>query len=287
MYRRAVAWLKRALELPEVRGLDHDSAELVAIHRDLIQRKPFLRALYREHYRELKRGLEGLPPGPVLELGSGGGFIKDVLPDVVTSDLEPDPRLDRAMAAERLSFAEGSVSAIAMLNVFHHLSDPRAFLREAVRVLKPGGRVVLIEPAHTWLWSRLYRLFSSEPYDERAADWGFPPAGRFTGANVPQAWIVFHRDRRAFEEEFPTLRLLSERHHTALLYLLSGGIWFRGVVPSWSFPLFRAAERLLGPAMPLLASQTTFVLEKTSASGLSRTAENRQERASEGQRPRA
>jgi len=267
MRERAAAWLKRALELPEVRGLDRDSPELIRIHRSLIERKPFLRDLYREHYRELRQGIAGAPPGPVVEIGSGGGFLKAVLPEVITTDLHPEPHLDRVMGAERLDFEDAAVSAIVMLNVFHHLPDPRTFLREAARVLKTGGRAVLIEPAHTWLWSRLYRLFSAEPYDEKTDAWGFPPSGRFTGANVPQAWIVLHRDRARFEAEFPTLRVRSERHHTAFLYLLSGGIWFRGLVPAWTFPLFRAGERLLGPAMPLLASQTTFVLEKVSEGG--------------------
>lgn len=262
MIRSVAAWLKRTLELPEVRGLDHDSPELIRIHRELIARKGFLRALYREHYREFARALDGIPAGPIVEIGSGGGFIKEVVPDAITTDLHAEPHLDRVMTAERLDLADNSAAAILMLNVFHHLPDPRLFLREAARVLKPGGRAILVEPAHSWLWSRLYRLFSAEPYDETAPEWGFPPAGRFTGANVPQAWIVFTRDRPRFEMEFPSLRLRAARHHTAFLYLLSGGIWFVGLVPSWSFPMFLGLERLLRPAMPLLAGQTTFILEK-------------------------
>ncbi len=255
--------LKRALELPEVRGLDRDSPELLRIHGELIRRKLFLRALYGQHYREIGRRLAGLPEGPVVEIGSGGGFVKEFLPDAVTTDVHPGPHVDRVMTAERLDFPEGTVAAIVMLNVFHHLPDPRAFLREAARVLKPGGRAVLIEPAHTFLWRRLYRLFSQEPYDAAATEWGFPPAGRFTGANVPLAWIVLERDRGRFESEFPGLRLRSRRRHTAFLYLLSGGIWFRALVPSWSFKAFLGLEKLLSPLMPWLASQTTYVLERS------------------------
>lgn len=262
MIERLTAWLKNLLELPEVRGIDRDSPELVGIHRRAIQSKPFLKRLYREHYRELMRSLDGIPEGPVVEIGSGGGFIKEVRPEVITTDLYPEPHLDRVMTAEKLDFPDGTVSALLMLNVFHHLPDPRAFLREAVRVLRPGGRAVLIEPAHTPLWKRLYRLFSAEPYDESASEWGFAPRDRFSGANVPQAWIVFQRDRDRFEREFPELALRSPRYHTAFLYLLSGGIWFRGIVPSWSFPVFLGLERLVSPTMRLIACQTTFVLEK-------------------------
>ena len=114
MIRRIATWLKARLELPEVRGIDHDSPELIRIHRELIQRKPFLRSLYREHYRELKKCLDGAPAGPIIEIGSGGGFLKEILPAVVTTDLEPDPDLDRAMTAESLDFPDGSLAAILM-----------------------------------------------------------------------------------------------------------------------------------------------------------------------------
>jgi SAM-dependent methyltransferase len=262
MIREAAEWLKNRLELPDVRGIERDSPALIGIHRRVIERKPFLRALYREHYRELARYLEGTPRGTIVEIGSGGGFVQEVIPQALTTDLHPQPHLNRVMSADRLDFPDHSVAAILMLNVFHHLADPRALLREASRVLRPGGRIVMIEPAHTWLWKRLYRLFSAEPYDEHAKDWGFAPSGRFTGANVPQAWLVFERDRTRFEREFPDLPIRVIRYHTAFLYVLSGGIWFRGLAPPWSFPLFRTLERLMAPAMRLLASQTTVVLQK-------------------------
>jgi len=264
MLKRMAGWLRERLELPEVRGIDHDAPELIEIHRRVIARKPFLKALYREHYRELARFLEGVPDGPVVELGSGGGFVKEMLPAVMTTDIHPFPHLDRVLDAERLDFADASLAALLMLNVFHHLPDPRRFLRDASRVLKPGGRLIMIEPAHTALWKHLYRLFSPEPYDA-AADWGFSPLGRFQGANVPQAWVVFQRDRARFEAEFPELSIRALRNHTVFLYLLSGGIWYRGIVPSWSFPLFLRFERLLTPALGRLASQTTVVLEKGAA----------------------
>jgi SAM-dependent methyltransferase len=262
MVANVATWIRERLELPEVRGLGHDSPNLIRIHHELIQRKPFLRSIYREHYRELGRCVAGCPEGPIIEIGSGGGFIKEVLPETVTTDLHLEPHLDRVMSAERIDFPDQSVAAILMLNVFHHLPDPRAFLREAERALRPGGRIILIEPAHTWLWKRLYRLFSAESYDETNREWGFPPVGRFTGANVPQAWIVFERDRARFESEYPRLSLREMRYHTALLYILSGGIWYRGIVPSWTFPFFLALERMLKPAMRLIAGQTTIVLEK-------------------------
>jgi hypothetical protein len=124
MMRAMAEWLKTRLEMPQVRGLDHDSPELIRIHYDLIKRKPFLRSLYSEHYREFARALEDVPTGPIIEIGSGGGFVKEVIPEAITTDLHPGPHIDRIMSAEQMDFADASVAAVLMLNVFHQSTRP-------------------------------------------------------------------------------------------------------------------------------------------------------------------
>lgn len=56
--------------------------------------------------------------------------------------------------AQRLPVAPASVSVVCLLDVIEHLHDPGPALREASRILEPGGRLVVTVPAHPGLWSR-------------------------------------------------------------------------------------------------------------------------------------
>jgi len=46
-----------------------------------------------------------------------------------------------------------SAEVVCLLDVIEHVEDPRPALREAARILEPGGRLIVNVPAHPWLWS--------------------------------------------------------------------------------------------------------------------------------------
>jgi SAM-dependent methyltransferase len=148
-----------------------------------------------------------------------------------------------------------------MLNVLHHLPDPVEFFRECQRVLKPGGRVCLIEPYAGPLSRRLIRPLHHEPWDERAG-WTLPPGGPLTGANMAMPWIIFSRDRGRYDNQMPHLPVDRFELHTYMLYLLSGGVSMRSVLPGALFRPVAMLERLFSPASPLLASMMTIELVK-------------------------
>lgn len=251
--------LKRLLAHPLTRGLDLDDPRTTALRLAIIQGKPFLRQLYAEWYSEI---CDVIPAGdaPVLELGSGGGFLKEILPGLVTSDVFRIPDLSLVLDGTALPFRPASLRGIAMTEVLHHIPDAGAFLREAARCLQPGGVVVMIEP---WVtpWSRfVWGPLHHEPFLPDTQSWSFPKSGPLSGANGALPWIVFERDREIFRERFPEFEIRSIRVNLPLRYLLSGGVSMRSLMPGWSFPAWLKFEQWLGPWMNTIGTFATIVL---------------------------
>jgi SAM-dependent methyltransferase len=238
-----------------------DNPETTDLHRAIIQSKPFLKRIYQEWYTLLAKWV---PAGeaPVVELGSGAGFFGDFLPGVITSEVCFFPSVNLVFDGQIMPFRDASLRGIAMVNVLHHVPDVRLLFREASRCLQPGGRVVAIEP---WVstWSRLiYTNLHHEPFDAERMDWEFPKGGRLSAANGALPWMVFERDRRRWEAEFPDLRVKLIRGTMPFRYLMSGGIATRNLMPSFSFPLLREIERFLDPVMSSLAMFALIVIER-------------------------
>jgi SAM-dependent methyltransferase len=148
-----------------------------------------------------------------------------------------------------------------MTNVLHHIPDPRSFLREAGRCIRPGGVTCMVEPWVTG-WSRLAYNLHSEPCLPRAPDWSPPVGGPLSGANGAVAWIIFERDRWRFEGEFPEWEVAEVRPDMPFCYLLSGGMSLRSLAPAWSYGPWRRMERLLEPWMDRLAMFATILLRR-------------------------
>ena len=256
------SWLRNALTHPLARDLDLDSERATVVHGRMIREKAFLRRLYLHYYDQYEACIaRATPGGIVLEVGAGGGFYSEVRPKAVSLDLRAGANVDLLGSALQLPLCNASTSAIVMLNVLHHLPDPMEFFREAERVLKPGGRVCLIEPYAGPLSRRLIRPLHHEPWDETAG-WTLPPAGPLTGANMALPWIIFKRDRARYDREMPRLPVDRFQLHTYVLYLLSGGVSMRSMLPGTLFGAMEKLEQLFSPASPLLASMMTIELVK-------------------------
>jgi SAM-dependent methyltransferase len=209
--------------------------------------KPVLRLVYADMFRRM---MAELVSGPTLEIGGGIGNLKELMGNVWSSDIQYSERLDLVTDAQRLPFRSGSLSNIVMLDVLHHLQFPIHFLREAAYALRPGGRIVMIEPAITWGSSIFYRFLHREPVN-MAADpliEGTPTPGRdpyISNQAIPTLLATKHRNR--FHKLVPQLRLQSVRWFSFIVYPLSGGFRRWCLIPTSAVARGLDIERRLEP----------------------------------------
>ena len=240
-----------------------DLPETTMTHRNIILSKPFLRKIYVDWYSEFKHFSEQQTvEGKVVEIGSGGGFLKDVYPQVITSDIMPLSVCYMQFSAEEMPFENNSLKAIFMLNVLHHIPDNERFFAEAQRTLQKGGFVYMIEPATTWFSKIIYKNFHHEPFDEKAKDWKFASKGPLSDANGAIPWIIFQRDYGRFRQLFPNLALESFTYHTPFKYLLSGGLSKPNLIPFFLFGLVTIFEKILSPFNSKIALFQTIIVRK-------------------------
>ena len=244
------------------RGLDIDDPRTTQLRRQIIQEKSFLRQIYQEWYAAIAAVLPR-STAPVLEIGSGAGFLKDFVPGLVTSEVFYCPGIDVVLDGLELAFEDGALQGIVIVDVLHHLPRPRRFFAEAARCVKPGGVMVMIEP---WVsrWSRfIYTRLHHEPFQWEAAEWEIPVSGPLSGANGAIPFIIFMRDRLQFEAEFPMWQIAAIRPIMPFRYLISGGVSLRSLMPGCTFGFWRGVENLLYPWIEKLAMFAQIVLLRT------------------------
>ena len=170
-------------------------------------------------------------------------MIDQFIPGTITSDIMTLPFIDVVLDGTSLPVSNNSLDSLLLVNVFHHIPNVRNFLHEAERVLKHGGRVIMIEP---WVnsWSRwIYSNFHHEKLGISFINWEFQSSGPLSGSNQALPWIVFKRDLEAFEEEFSKLRIKTIRPLMPITYLLSGGFSTRLSFPGFSYKFWRWIEK--------------------------------------------
>ncbi len=242
---------------PLARDIDIDSAEATSVHATLIRTKGFLRRQYEWYYEQFVAVERRAPAGLRLEIGSGGGFLGELIDNLLTVDVRPQADVTFKASACALPVNSQSVGGVFLLNVLHHLPEARHFFSELTRVLADGGRAVFIEPYVSPVSKWVYTHLHHEPFDPRVEQWSLPSQGPMSSANGALPWIIFVRDRKKFEAAFPELEIRRLVPHTALTYLLSGGVSMRSLLPGFAFGPLSGLEQAMGPRIRFAASMMT------------------------------
>lgn len=196
------------------------SADLEALHAESSLEHP-IDVLTRAAAVAALRGA-GLGPFPrLLDVGCSTGHLladlRAAFPgaelagvDAEAAGLEsahaavPDAPLMYASATD-LPLADGVVDGVVALNLLEHLADDVAALSEFGRVLRPGGRAVVVVPSNPGLYDyydahlRHERRYAEGELAGKAATAGLRPLSSIGLGSVvyPGFWMVKKRNRRA------------------------------------------------------------------------------------------
>lgn len=238
-----------------------------SIHKNIQywHQKPLLQKLYADFYRLIAQNLSNLPDAKIVELGSGLGNIRDFVPNCLRTDLFPNPWIDQIENAYKLSFADETISDLILTDVFHHLRYPGTALKEFVRVLRKGGRVIMLEPYMSALGLFVYGVPHDEPIAiTKKIEWDAPedwsPEKIDYYAAQGNATRIFVRNK------FPSLlvdwRKIETIPLSAIAYAASGGFSKPQLYPPSMLPLIKKLEKVFDLFPALFATRLLVILEK-------------------------
>lgn len=244
---------------------DQTAADVLSVRKSAWENRPLTREVYRRYFQRIA---QELAPGRVhVELGGGSGMAREFMSGILTSDIVITPFVDFVADAMRLPLADGTVDNVFMVDVLHHLPRPGRLFDEITRVLRVGGRVVMLEP-YISLFSRVvFKLAHPEP-----VDMGVDPLPRddlliFKGegpfaSNQAIPTLMFDRYLDRFARRFPNLRLVRRALDSTIVYPLSGGFSGPCLVPRFAWPLAWGVEALLRPLRRCMAFRIFLTLER-------------------------
>lgn len=141
-------------------------------------------------YREKMRAIHQVAPADsvrdVLEVGGGQSGLAAMLYSearITTLDLDPTFADAPCNRAERVTFVAGDATAlpfddaafdvVTQFDLLEHVLDDASAAREAVRVLRPGGTLLVSTPHTRWRYP-YYRAFRryAPTEEELFAEWG-------------------------------------------------------------------------------------------------------------------
>lgn len=233
-------------------------------HKEIWEKKKILRIIYEEWYEKIINNLSNVA-GQTLELGAGSGNFKEFMPESISADIDNCEWLDMCFDAHQMPFENESISNIVMIDVLHHLYNPLKFLKEAQRVLKKGGRLVMLEPFPSPFSLLIYKIFHPEPFIFNVDYFSKNDLQHKDPWDSNQAipYLIFYKHKKKFMEMFNgKLKILKREKLSFILYPLSGGFENKSMIPDSLIPVFRGIENIAYHIKDVVAFRCFVVIQK-------------------------
>lgn len=229
----------------------------------IIKSKKLLQKIYMNYFELAKANINDVNSSKILEIGSGPGLIKSVIPNCITSDLFFNENLDRIENVYQTNFKSGELSDIIMIDVFHHIKHPLIALNELNRVLNKNGKLIMIEPSMGFLPRIIYKLFHKEPnafnykISEETDRSKINMEEYFAAQSYP--YRIFYKNEINFKKYFKLhyLNLFSD-----FAYLGSGGFGYNQFYPNTFYKYIKLIDNYLSKFPKIFAARMIVVLEK-------------------------
>jgi SAM-dependent methyltransferase len=243
----------------------HNYYKVVIDHRKEYLCKPALRCVYRHWAKRISGNLSPVT-GKSIELGCGCGALSQYMPELIKTDLYKHDWVDEVVDACKMPYADNSCANFVAVDILHHLSSVCAFFNEVNRVLKSGGRLILLEPYVSPVSFIIYNYFHHETLDLKASPFApvktKDPSGEAANTAIPT--LLFMRYRQEFYRRWPQLKILSLTLRDAIVYPLTGGFSRRSLLPYFLIsPLINIEDIILRFSGRLQATRILIVVEKS------------------------
>jgi hypothetical protein len=243
--------------------LDHK--EIDYKNRKIYQNKKLVKIIYNSYYKKVKKNLYISNNKKILELGSGGGNIKKVIKECITSDQFKNKNIDRIENIYRINFKKNSISNIILIDVFHHLQFPSLALKEIHRVLIKNGRIIMVEPAMGFIPRIVYKIFHYEPNGfNLRIKWNNIPKKiplsnqYFAAQSIP--WRAFFLKELNLKSKY-SIKLI--KPFSDFAFLLSGGYSYKALYPKILYSLIKLIDKILTSiSIRIFSARMLIVLEK-------------------------
>ena len=103
----------------------------------------------------------------------------------------------RVASGEALPFSDASLDVVAFSNSLHHMPRPAVALREALRALKPGGALYVMEPVPAGNYQEATRLVNDETVVRAQA---LRAVFDLVGESVESVAEIMYRSQRVFAD---------------------------------------------------------------------------------------